>query len=168
MKESMREVGKGFSSNRMLLEYTESFYKPAISNAAAFSADSHALSVEASDYVNKLRQNWDALRIEEIASPSDPILTIGDAITVKVRVFLAGLSAEDVGVELYYGALSSQGEIEEPRRQEMTVAGIDGQTAQFSAQVSCDRTGRQGYPVRILPRHRALVPPFLPGLVKWG
>jgi glycogen phosphorylase len=168
MKESMREVGKGFSCNRMLLEYTEDFYRPAIANASAFAENRHALSRELAAYLAKLRQNWGALRIEEIVSPSDPILMIGDAITVKVRIFLAGLAAEDLGVELYYGALSSRGEIEEPRRQEMKAAGLDGQTALFSAQVGCDRTGRQGYTVRILPRHHALVHPFLPGLVKWG
>ena len=87
---------------------------------------------------------------------------------MKARIFLAGLSPEELGVELYYGALSSQGEIEEPRRLEMTACGSEGQTALYCAEVVCDRTGRQGYTVRILPKHRALVHPFLPGLVKWG
>ena len=33
MKESMREVGKRFSSHRMLLEYAGTFYAPALANA---------------------------------------------------------------------------------------------------------------------------------------
>jgi starch phosphorylase len=81
---------------------------------------------------------------------------------------MAGLSAEELGVELYYGALSSLGEIEEPRRQEMTPCGTKGESAEFCAEVRCDTTGRQGFTVRLLPRHPALVHPFLPGLVKWG
>ena len=50
----------------------------------------------------------------------------------------------------------------------MSPCGSEGQTAVYCAEVECDRTGRQGYTVRILPRHSALVHPFLPGLVKWG
>ena len=43
-----------------------------------------------------------------------------------------------------------------------------GEITIYAAEVICDRTGRQGYTVRILPKHRALVHPFLPGLVRWG
>jgi glycogen phosphorylase len=168
MKESMREVGKGFSSHRMLLEYAEGFYRPAIESARGLAAKDHALSRELAAYLARLRQSWEALRVEEIASSSEPILTIGEAIVVTATVHLAGLDPDEVGVELYYGALSSRGEIEEPRRQEMQAAGREGQSARFTARVACDRTGRQGYTVRILPRHRALAHPFLPGLVKWG
>ncbi|MFI5368049.1 MAG: hypothetical protein ACHQ1F_03445 [Spirochaetia bacterium] len=87
---------------------------------------------------------------------------------MDARIFLAGLSPDELGVELYYGALSSLGEIEEPRRLEMSPCGTDGDSAKFCAEVVCDRTGRQGFTLRILPKQRALVHPFLPGLVKWS
>ena len=70
MKESMREVGKRFSSHRMLLEYAERFYTPALANAEAFSKNSCGLCREIAAYLDKLRANWDELRIEELASPS--------------------------------------------------------------------------------------------------
>ena len=87
---------------------------------------------------------------------------------MKARIFLADLTPEELGVELYYGPLSSQGEIERPRRLEMSPCGTEGKAALYCAKVACDRTGRQGYTVRILPKHESLVHPFLPGLVKWG
>jgi starch phosphorylase len=71
-------------------------------------------------------------------------------------------------VELYYGPVSSQGEIMEPNRREMTPCGKEGQSTVYCIDVVCQTTGRQGYTLRILPKHRALVHPFLPGLVKWG
>jgi len=168
MKESMREVGKSFSSHRMLLQYAETFYAPALANSRSFSRKGYGLCRELAAYLLKLRQNWSSIRIEELRSPSARILAIGETISVTSRIFLAGLSAEELGVELYYGALSSQGEIEEPRRLQMRPCGTEGQTAVYCAEVECDRTGRQGYTVRILPRHSSLVHPFLPGLVKWG
>jgi starch phosphorylase len=168
MKESMREVGKRFSSQRMLRQYAETFYAPALANSRAFAAGGYAAARELAAYLEKLRQNWGALRIEEVSSPSASILTIGDKVSVKARIYLGGLTSQELGVELYYGALSSKGEIEEPRRLLMEPCGAEGQTALYCAEAACDRTGRQGYTIRVLPRHKALVHPFLPGLVKWG
>jgi len=168
MKESMRDVGKRFSSHRVLLEYANSFYSPAVANAQKLMRKSCALCRESSTYLAKLRHSWDALRIEEITSSSERILSIGDTISVKARIFLADLIPEELGVELYYGPLSSQGEIEHPRRLEMNPCGREGTAALYCAEVTCDRTGRQGFTVRILPKHPALVHPFIPGLVKWG
>jgi starch phosphorylase len=127
-----------------------------------------SLCRDSSAYLAKLRQNWDALRIEEITSSSERILSIGDTISVKAKIFLANLTPEELGVELYFGPLSSQGEIERPRRLEMSPCGAEGKAAMYCAQVTCDRTGRQGFTVRILPKHPSLVHPFIPGMVKWG
>jgi glycogen phosphorylase len=168
MKQSMREVGKGFSSHRMLLEYTNQFYLPALSNASAFSAKGGALGKDLAGYIARLRQAWPTLAVEEIASAAAPLLTVGDTISVKARLAMAGLSPDDLCVELYYGAVSSPGDIEKPRRAEMKVCGTDSGHATFCADVQCDRTGRQGFTVRVLPKHKALVHPFLPGMVKWG
>jgi starch phosphorylase len=168
MKESMRVVGKGFSTHRMLLEYAGRFYAPAAANARAFAAKGYASSRDLAGYLERLRKSWGALRIEELSSPSAAIRSIGDTIAVKVGIFLAGLSPEDLGVELFYGELTSRGEIENPRRQEMSPCGKEGESALYCVEVRCDRTGRQGFTVRVLPRHKALVHPFLPGLVKWG
>ena len=168
MKASMCRVGKGFSSQRMLLEYATKFYAPAMHNHEAFAKDNRKLAKEMAAYVEKLRQNWSLLRIDGLSSSSEAILKIGDSISIQARVFLAGLSTDDIAVELYYGLLSSQGEIEQPQRKEMTPCGKDGQSATYCAEVVCDVTGRQGYTLRILPKHPALVHPFLPTLIKWG
>ena len=152
----------------MLLEYTGSFYQPAMENAEKLLKKGCAACKDVAAYLARLRAGWDAIRIEEITSPSDRIVSIGDSINVQAKIFLADLKPEDLGVELYYGPLSSQGEIEQPRRLEMAPCGTEGKFSLHCASVACDRTGRQGYTVRILPRHPALVHPFLPGLVKWA
>ncbi len=168
MKASMSRVGQGFSTHRMLLEYAQRFYEPALANFAAFTADGSSLAKEMAAYVEKLKENWGALRIEELTSSSASILKVGDTISIRAKVFLAGLSSSDVAVELYHGTLSSQGEIGQPMRKEMTACGRDGQSSIYCVDLICEATGRQGFTLRILPKHRALVHPFLPGLVKWG
>src|SRR5208283_337134 len=51
MKQSMQQVGKGFSSHRMLLEYTDQFYTPALSNALSFAAKGGALIKDLAAYI---------------------------------------------------------------------------------------------------------------------
>jgi starch phosphorylase len=168
MKASMREVGKGFSTHRMLAEYTQRFYMPALASAAALDANAYGLCRNLAAYKEKLLSNWDDLEIEELTSPSASILKVGEKISVTTKVHLAEMAPDEIGVELYYGSLSSEGEIEEPRRLTMKHCGTDGDKAIYCADIVCDRTGRQGYTVRVLPSHQALVHPFLPGLVRWG
>ncbi len=168
MKASMSRVGRQFSSHRMLLEYTARFYDPALAASAAFAQNKYALARTMAAYVEKLEANWQGIKVEDISSTNKSILKVGDTISIRARVRLAGLSSDDVAVELYFGPVSSQGEIMEPNRREMTPCGKEGQSTVYCIDVVCQTTGRQGYTLRILPKHKALVHPFLPGLVKWG
>ncbi len=168
MKRSMQEVGKNFSAHRMLVEYTRHFYAPAQSMHESFAADGHALAREMARYIDKLRESWGTIAIEDLSTSSERILRVGDTISLRARVNLAGLSTDDVGVELYCGALSSEGEIERGVRLQMSPCGQEGRSAVYCADVVCETTGRLGYTIRVLPKHRALVHPFVPGLVKWG
>ncbi len=153
----------------MLLEYAQRFYPPALASEQAFSAKGGALLPgNGGVSVARLRKSWDVLSVQGLSSPSEPILTVGQRVSLKALVCLGDLSPQDVAVELYYGPLSSEGEIEDPRRLEMTSCGTEDKAAVYCTEATCDRTGRQGYTVRVLPKHPALVHPFLPGFVKWG
>ncbi|OHD67401.1 MAG: alpha-glucan phosphorylase [Spirochaetes bacterium RBG_13_68_11] len=168
MKASMREVGKRFSCHRMLLEYAERYYLPGLEAQARLAGEGHAAAKALAAYLERVRRSWPGLRVEELSSSSPSILKVGDAISVRAKVNLAGMSPDDVCVELYHGALSSQGEILQPRRLEMRPSGSEGASTVYAADAPADATGRQGYTLRVLPRHPALAHPFLPGLVKWG
>jgi starch phosphorylase len=168
MKASMREVGKRFSCHRMLREYAERFYLPGLAAGASHAGGGHAAVKNLAGYLDRVRRSWPGLRVEGLSSSSPSILKVGDTITVRAKVHLAGMSPDDVCVELYHGPLSSQGEIREPRRLAMQPLGTEGAATVYGADAPADATGRQGYTLRVLPRHPALVHPFLPGLVKWG
>jgi len=168
MKCAIRDVGKGFSSHRMLKEYAERFYLPALERSRNCAAGDYAEAKELAAYIQKLGGNWGAVRVERISSPNDPILKVGDTLSVDAEIALAELSPDEVTVELYYGPLSSEREIREPRLATMGQTGQRGAVWSFQARVPCDRTGRQGFTVRVLPRHRHLVHNLLPGFVRWG
>lgn len=168
MKDSIQYVGKNFCSQRMLLEYSNTFYLPAMKNFHDFFDDDYVKAKELSEYMNRLKKAWDSLSISNICCASPPVLKVGQNLTVTADVELGPLSPEDVAVELYYGHLTSKEEFEDPRRAEMKVDKKEGSVTRYGIEVPCSLTGQQGYAVRILPKHKHLTHPFIPGLVKWA
>ncbi len=177
MKDSMRFIGKDFSSHRMLLEYTEMFYRPALNNSTVFSADNYKTARTTAAYIDRLAGSWAEVEVTEIRSGSSqtPMLKVGDQLTLDATVNLGSLTPDDVAVELYFGTINSQGEFVDAERKEMAAAGSPQKNAEgkdalyhYSLTVKCQATGRQGYTVRILPKHENLVHPFIPGFMKWG
>jgi starch phosphorylase len=73
-----------------------------------------------------------------------------------------------VRVELYYGPISSTGQIEQARTVEMTPGTAEQGSWEYRGELECALTGRQGYTVRVLPKHADLSHPYLPGLVRWA
>jgi starch phosphorylase len=168
MKSSMADVGRHFASHRMLIEYAEQFYLPALKNASAFREKNHAKAKDLAAHLEKLRRHWSSVQVLEIPHPQAPILNVGDTLRAEALVDLGGLEPADVRVELYHGTLSSHGEIEEPTCTEMESVSQEQGRARYQTEIVCERAGRQGYAVRVLPRHQALVSPYTPGLIRWG
>ena len=89
---------------------------------------------------------------------------------LTASVNLGEIQPESVCVEIYHGTMNNVGEIEPASRVEMDHAGAtdDVSVHQYTATVRCDRAGRQGLAIRVLPKHPALISEFVPGYVIWG
>ena len=168
MKAAMSAVGSRFNSHRMLMEYSQRFYLPALRSYEEFCQDGYAQARALSGYVHRLIGAWSRVRVSQITLPDGAFMKVGDRINPDVWVDLAGLEPEDVQVQLYYGALTAKGEIVDAHQQEMQVSGRKNGSAGYTTEIRCAETGRQGFTVRILPRHASLIHPYLPGLIRWG
>lgn len=168
MKECMREIGKRFCSHRMLLEYSNQFYLPALGNYDLFTANNYAVARDLSGYLEKVKKGWSMVRIQEIYCENSAIHKVGDTLKVSAEVFLGNLTPKDVAVELVFGHLVSSDSFDDPVRVEMFPDGGKGEFLVYSVEVVCEKTGKQGYSVRVLPKHPHLMHSFLPGLVRWA
>ncbi|HSV56676.1 MAG TPA: alpha-glucan family phosphorylase, partial [Magnetospirillaceae bacterium] len=168
MKASIRQVGKKYSSHRMLMEYADKYYFPALSNYHTMAEKAFEPARDVAAYLDRARKEWPRVAVLEIHTDALPIMERGDTVNVSARVNLAGLAPQDVAVELYHGGMSSQSEIMNPVRVEMKSDQQTGQDWSYHVAVTCSVTGQHGYSVRILPKHPALVHPFIPGLVRWA
>jgi starch phosphorylase len=169
MKTCMKEIGQSMSSHRMLMDYSNNFYFPAIKNYKRIVRDDYAETKSLAKYFNTLSGNWNKLNITRVESNAKPVMQRGTPLTVTAFIELAGLKPEEVNVELYYGNVSSQTKfIENAQKAEMSCTGQDGNLYRFTVRVECVSTGFQGHTVRILPKHPGLVHAYRPGFIKWA
>jgi starch phosphorylase len=168
MKAAMCCVGRDMNSHRMLIEYAQRFYLPALEKARAFAAEGYASARELSSYLQRLRKAWAQVKVESLSAPAERMYKVGEHMEVSARVNLDGLSPQDLRVELYLGPVSSSGQIEHARTVEMTPQSDDRSVVEYRGNIECAMTGRQGYTVRLLPKHPALAHPYVPGFLRWA
>jgi starch phosphorylase len=169
MKDCMRQIGQSMSCHRMLLDYSNNYYFPALKNYRKLIKDEYTDAKSLAAYFNKLRDSWDSLRIAKIEANTKPVMQRGDSLNVTAHIDLGKMSPEELLVELYYGAVSNQSnEITNAHKAEMKwVSNKDGLN-QYHVRVECSDTGFQGHTVRILPKHEALIHPYRSGFIKWA
>jgi glycogen phosphorylase len=169
MKSCMRELGPRFDSHRMLMEYTDSFYRPAIASALQLRESSYEGATTKANHLAKIRAGWGAVEVVRAPSIGDMPLSVGMKMPVEAAVKLGKLTPDDVAVEAYSGAMSSTGEIDDGQATEMSCRekpSGDG-VYTFRTEVGCNRAGRQGLAIRIVPRHDGK-PLYATGLLVWG
>jgi starch phosphorylase len=169
MKSSMQEIGQSMSSHRMLMDYSNKFYFPALKNYRKMVKDDYAEAKSLAAYFAKLKQSWEQVKIVRQESNAKPVMQRGDSLTVSAYIELGGLSPDELQVELYHGAVSSQNrDLKKARAVEMKSVGKEGDTYHYQIKIECTDTGWQGHTIRILPKHEALVHPYRTGFIKWA
>jgi starch phosphorylase len=169
MKNCMKEIGPSMSSHRMLMDYSNKFYFPALKNYRRLVKEEYQEAKSLAAYFGKLKSSWDHLKIIKIESNARPVMQRGDALTVTAYIELGSLVPSELQVELYHGSVSSQTrDIERARVAEMRAISQEGNTYLYQVRIECTDTGWQGHTVRILPKHTSLVHPYRTGFIKWA
>ncbi len=168
MKSSMRALCPQFNANRMIREYTERFYLPAIADCDHMSTNQEALAAYCS-WKEYIRSNWNQVAIIKVESHNGPHVTVGQSVEVTASVFLGALSPRDIRVELYLGKLDASDQVIDATPITLPeVKDIGSGTYSFSGTTTSKRSGRYGYTVRVLPAHHAMAHAWEMRLVRWS
>lgn len=157
-----------YNTNRMVMEYMERLYRPADKRYQRLSGDQFKRARRLAKWNARLRQYWPEVQIVGVESDMQGELAVGSESEVPASVKLGHLSADDVSVETYGGALDADQQIEHGRATPMSFVRVEKGISQFVGQVRCQSSGLRGYTVRVLPRHEDLAHPFEPRLIVWG
>lgn len=169
MKATIKTAGEQFSSHRMLLDYANKFYVPAMQASMKLEADGFNLTKDVSGWVEKMTNSWDNLKIIDVDIPELPeTLYVGQKFPIKIQVQLGQISKDDIVVEIVSGKLDSQEHLKTlaPKAAEF-VEQDENNNCSFAGEVVCDESGRFGISARIIPKNDNLPHTFKPKLISW-
>jgi glycogen phosphorylase len=172
MKASILMAGQQFSSHRMVIDYTNDFYMPALASAAKLSQDNFRLGRELSTWLDRVSQSWDSIAIVDMEfSELAPTVMVGQQVAVNMKVRLGDIKPEDVTVQIVSGQLNSQEQFLEfsPIEARLDGSPNDGQQKvwMYTGEVVCRESGRFGITARVLPKNDLLLHNRKPKLISW-
>jgi len=164
MKEAMASVAPGFSSLRMLTEYLESCYRPAVARARRLAADGHAAARALAAWKARVRAAWGGVALRR-AGDGRAALEYGDKLGVAAAVRLNGLAPEDVAVE---AVLARGEEVLERRRLQHRPQGAAAGEAHYALEFAPRYCGTMEARLRAYPVHELLAHPLEMGMMAWA
>ena len=168
MKAGLRRLVPVFNSHRMVQEYLNRYYIPSARRYNGLCSDDFAGAKELSAWLQKLRTGWNEVHVEQVVSSDGRERPVGEEIEVIARVKLGSLSPEDVTVDAYYGRMDQNEDFIErvtvPLNSVEEAKGLHT----FRGRIPCQKTGRFGYTVRVMPSQHRLENRFVMGLVTWA
>ncbi|WJW76337.1 alpha-glucan family phosphorylase [Thiohalobacter sp. IOR34] len=160
IRESMARLTPRFSSNRMLRQYTESYYLPMAAALRRRCAGQGRLAAELEALRDKWRRHWPMLHFGDLTvSETDGELGF------RVAVYLDDLDAGEVRVQLYADPLPGQGyECVPMQRSEAIPGAFNGFF--YTARLPAARPAAD-YTPRIVPYHPEAAIPLEADLIFW-
>ena len=153
VKQSLTYITPMFDCRRMVREYMTQLYESAHCQHVRMAQSGYQLVRDKAQWHARIREAWDRVRFLEAGPVPAGSVTGGEAVPVRAAVELAGLTPDDVRVEVVIGRVDSDGHLEETEVMVLPAVEQEGSVAVFSKEIVPDRTGRLGYALRVSPNH---------------
>lgn len=170
MRESIRSVTPVFNTHRMVKEYNERLYERAAAKQSELSANSHAKSMEVSQWKDRVRKDWPQVSIYDvhIASEGRPSVTVGESLEISAKVHLGSLDPKYVSVQAYFGEADNNS-IHRPTVVDLQSSKkLDGGNHLYSGVIPAGESGAYGCNVRVIPVHPNLTQAHELRLITWA
>ncbi len=168
MKQSMKSLAAHFNSHRMVQDYLHRFYHPLSLKWDQIRADHFKGVRDLTHWVKHVRESWGRIEMVGKRSEARKGIALGETLVVEVDLRIPGLIPQDLSVDIYWGPVNSKAEFLSRSLLPMKPLRQDGPLTTFQGEISCERVGRFGFRIRILPSHPLLGNPFSLGLILWG
>jgi starch phosphorylase len=168
VRKSLTSLGPKVTASRMVADYVERLYEPTAARANTLSANGLARARLLAAWKQRVAEAWHGVHVDRVEGDG-AAAELGRSRTVEAVVSLGTLSADDVDVQLVHGPVGQGDELTERTSASMHPAGAaDEDHACYVGSFHCERAGRYGFTVRIVPRHPDLVDNSELGLAAWA
>ncbi|MDQ6727281.1 MAG: alpha-glucan family phosphorylase [Actinomycetota bacterium] len=175
VRRSLRTLGPEVSASRMVRDYVADLYEPAAAAADVMAGDRHQRARDLAGWKQRVVAGWPGVAVGDIVSDS---LTadLGSNRRVSAAVALGTLSPSDVDVQLVHGPVGPTDELTDTAIVTMALvpptlsdAGAVAETGhRYEGSFTCERAGRYGFTVRVVPSHPHLSTFAEMGRVAWA
>lgn len=169
MKASVESLCPVFSTERMVQEYTDRFYLPSFEEWHALERNHESLARDLARWKAKMHRLWPRVRVEGVEAATSGELAVGTRIRLEARIAVGEIPLEELSVEAYSGVLDPRDAITGGMLtplQPLEQLGPD--LHRFGGELECRACGRQGFVIRLVPRHPGIGPVYEPGLILWA
>ncbi|MDC3953914.1 alpha-glucan family phosphorylase [Polyangium jinanense] len=168
MKRSITTIGPAFNTTRMVREYAERYYEPALARHRRLTEDGLLAARAACEWKARVRAAWGSVRVDSVAQLGPSRLPSGEPLRVAAEIHLGALSPSDVVVELYYGRPGPNGSLRGAEAAPMRhAADLGGGRHRFEGEIPTDESGEHAFGVRVIPAHESLPDRYAARLVRW-
>ncbi|MFN8443138.1 MAG: alpha-glucan family phosphorylase [Caldilineaceae bacterium] len=167
MKNAIRTCAPDYSMRRMLVDYVNQLYAPAMKSGTRFAANQFELAREINAWKSGVRQRWGSIHIEA-NTENGAQLTVGESVNVNARAWLNGIPESSIAVEAVYGATNGKGEVTEVEVVPLSKIGQDYDALLYKGNLTLNHSGRFALGVRMRPNHSEMINPYEMGLMRWA
>jgi starch phosphorylase len=166
-KNSMMSLLPRFNATRMLDEYRDKFYLPAMRQGARYIENGFEGAKKVASWKSHVRSAWGGVTIRRIDTPCKRI-SFGDPVHFSVSARLNGLSPDDVVVELLVCRQFKGSKICDFKHFRFDSIGV-GESGEnlFKLDLAPELCGKLEYYIRAYPYQPLLTHPMEMGLMAW-
>ncbi len=168
IKNTVAMVASNFTTNRMLTDYCNQYYKPQCERYGRLAVNNAALAKEISSWKSYVAQEWSNMRIISYTQPSASyVLSDKNKLVCEVVIDLGRLKAEDIGVEVLFTSRDNNGTLHIQEVFNYELVSYENGIATFRTSVLPERTGMYEVGTRIYPKNAELPHRQDFPIVKW-
>jgi starch phosphorylase len=106
--------------------------------------------------------------VESVEEARSGAHRVGEGFALAATVRLGEVSPQDVAVEAYYGPLGATRDVRRGQSVPLDLErSLDGGVHRYAGTIPCERSGMQGYSVRVRPSHPEACDLLGTGLLTW-
>jgi starch phosphorylase len=169
VKHAFATLGPQVTASRMVRDYVQQLYEPsAAHDARLVGGGDFAPAKGLAEWKARVLHSWHGVHVDDVVVATEPA-EVGSTRTVTAQVALGGLAPTDVEVQLVAGVVVGDNELVDTVTVSMApdTDAPDGHL-RYTGSFPCERAGRYGVTVRVVPANDLLATPVELGRVAWA
>lgn len=171
MKHSIASVMPNFNTHRMVKDYVNQLYQPAIRQGEKYSHDSYQLAKEYAAWCEKMQQQWMNVHVEltDMNLNEEIVLQYNDPLKIRAKIKIGEIDPADVKVQVYLfkertDALhNDEFELVDMNRKKQ----LEDGAYVYEAAITPSNSGNYRFTIRVLPFNKSMPNPVELGLIRW-